>query len=216
MCGFFHNKNNLLNAYAFVVVGGEDPEIYRNRKGYFSLNVQTVSDASLKIRNIVARWPGSCHDKTIFNNSRLKYNFEAGQFENFHLIGDSGYTLTKYLLTPHENPRTEPERLYNESLVRTRNIVERQYGVWKRRFPILSLGIKLNLETTMNIIVATAVLHNLAIEMNEEVPDDFDIEVQQDIPNYEIRIDDNDPNGLHARAVQYRNLFINDNFDFDE
>lgn len=204
MCGFFHNKNNVLNAYAFVNVGGEDQEIHRNRKGYFSLNVQTVFDASWNIRNIVSRWPGSCDEKTMFNNSTLKYNFEAGQFENFHLIGESGYTLAKYLLTPLDNPTTEPERLYNESLVKTRNIVERQYGVWKRRFLILSLGIKLNWETTMNIVVAITVLHNLTIEMNEEVPDNFDIEVLQDIPNHEIRIDD-DPN---ARAVQYRNLFI--------
>lgn len=37
-------------------IGGRDAEIYRCRKGYFALNVQTVCDAQLKIRNIVARW----------------------------------------------------------------------------------------------------------------------------------------------------------------
>lgn len=32
--------------------GGENPEVFRNRKGYFSLNVQCVCDASLLIRDI--------------------------------------------------------------------------------------------------------------------------------------------------------------------
>ncbi|KAJ8915451.1 hypothetical protein NQ315_003214 [Exocentrus adspersus] len=96
--------------------GGNDGEIYRNRKGYFSLNVQTVADASLKIRNIVAWWPGSCHDQTIFNNSRLKFNFENGGYTLFLLIGDSGYAVQPYLLTPLQTTNTEPERLYSAFL----------------------------------------------------------------------------------------------------
>lgn len=55
--------------------GGDDAEIFRTRKQFFGLNVQTVADSDLKIRDIVARWPGSCHDQTIFNNSRLKRRF---------------------------------------------------------------------------------------------------------------------------------------------
>ncbi|ERL95949.1 hypothetical protein D910_00663 [Dendroctonus ponderosae] len=50
--------------------GGEDAERFRNRKGYFSWNVQTICDAQLKIIDIVARWPCSCHDQTIFNNNQ--------------------------------------------------------------------------------------------------------------------------------------------------
>ena len=37
-------------------------EHYRNRKNYFSLNVQATCDATLKITNIVARWCGRTHD----------------------------------------------------------------------------------------------------------------------------------------------------------
>lgn len=55
--------------------GGEQAETYRNRKGFFSINVQTVCDAHLRIQDIVARWPGSAHDSTIFINSSLRgYN----------------------------------------------------------------------------------------------------------------------------------------------
>ncbi|GBN43185.1 hypothetical protein AVEN_76771-1, partial [Araneus ventricosus] len=51
--------------------GGDLAEVFRCRKGYFSLNVQTISDASLRIRDIVACWPGSTHDSTDFDNSPL-------------------------------------------------------------------------------------------------------------------------------------------------
>ncbi|XP_018569031.1 putative nuclease HARBI1 [Anoplophora glabripennis] len=67
--------------------GGDDPEVFRNRKGYFSINAQFVCDSRLKILNVVARWPGSTHDSPIFNNSRLKMDFENNQYQNCLLLG---------------------------------------------------------------------------------------------------------------------------------
>jgi hypothetical protein len=39
--------------------GGENAELFRNRIGYFSINVQAVWGPNLDILNIVARWQGS-------------------------------------------------------------------------------------------------------------------------------------------------------------
>lgn len=170
--------------------------------------MQTVSDANLKIRNIVARWPGSCHDQTIFNNSRLKFNLENGRYERFLLIGDSGYAVKPYLLTPLQNTNTEPERLYNEALIRTRNVVERQYGVWKRRFPILSRGIQVDVNTSMVIIILTTVLYNICIEMNEDVPNNVD--VLEEIGNEILPINENEDS---KNGHLLRTMFINANFN---
>lgn len=126
---------------------GQNAEIFRNRKQFFSLNVQTIADPSLKIRDIVIRWPGSSHDSHIFRNSALCAAFENGRFGENVIVGDSGYPIKPYLLTPLQHVRNNAEALYNESLVRTRNVVERSYGVWKRRFPALAMGIRSKLDT---------------------------------------------------------------------
>lgn len=56
------------------------------------------------------------------------------------------------------------------TVTRTRNPVERQYGLWKRRFPILAVGLRSSLQNSMAVIVACAVLHNVALQQNEELP----------------------------------------------
>lgn len=117
--------------------------------------------------DIVARWPGSVHDQTIFNNSFLKQRFESGQFGDSLILGDSGYELKRYLLTPFLNPASPAENLYNESHIRTRNTVERCFGVCKNRFPVLRRQITLKLDRVQAIIVACFVLHNFAIDANE-------------------------------------------------
>ena len=126
--------------------GGENGELFRNRKGYFSMNVQTVSDSNLFIRDIVARWPGSTHDSTIFHESRLRARLETREIADGYLLGDGGYPCKSYLLTPLQNPITQPEQRYNRAHIATRNVVERQYGVWKRRFPAISLGLRCHIE----------------------------------------------------------------------
>ncbi|CAG4984954.1 unnamed protein product [Colias eurytheme] len=120
-------------------------EEFRNRKGYFSLNIQGVCDADLRLMNVVARWPGSTHDATIFNNSILRAQCDAGQYDGRWLLGDSAYPNRSYLLTPLLNPSSEAEHRYNEAHIRTRNTIERTFGVWKRRFPVVALTLRVSL-----------------------------------------------------------------------
>lgn len=150
--------------------GGDNAEIYRNRKGWFSMNVQLICDAALRIQNIVCRWPGSSHDSTIFNHSAIRGEIERGDHGDSIIVGDSGYALKKYLMTPFLNPASRGQELYNESQIRTRNCIERTNGVWKRRFPVLALGINVKLSTVESVIVATAVLHNIARHFGDQMP----------------------------------------------
>uniref|UniRef100_A0A8D8R0E8 Nuclease HARBI1 n=1 Tax=Cacopsylla melanoneura TaxID=428564 RepID=A0A8D8R0E8_9HEMI len=58
--------------------GGENAEVFRNRKGYFSLNVQYVAGPDMEFYDVVCRWPGSAHDTRIFDSSYVKTRFEEG------------------------------------------------------------------------------------------------------------------------------------------
>ncbi|CAH2088597.1 unnamed protein product [Euphydryas editha] len=88
--------------------------------------------------------------------------FEQGRYGNAVLVGDAGYACNNYIMTPLEQCSTSAENLYNESHIRTRNCVERLFSVWKRRFPSMAIGLEVSLQNSFPIIIATAVLHNIA------------------------------------------------------
>uniref|UniRef100_A0A915HHX2 Putative nuclease HARBI1 n=1 Tax=Romanomermis culicivorax TaxID=13658 RepID=A0A915HHX2_ROMCU len=67
--------------------GGNDAELFRNRKGWMSINTQVVCDDKLIIRDIVASHRGSAHDARIFNESTLRHRLEQLPHE-FHILGE--------------------------------------------------------------------------------------------------------------------------------
>lgn len=150
--------------------GGANGELFRNRKGDFSINVQVVCDTEEEISNIVARWPGSTHDSRIFDNSHICALLENQTFQG-HLVGDLGYACRAYLMTPILHPQTRAERRYNTSHIAARGVVEKMFGVWKRRFPCLAKRLRTKLDTTLTIIVAVAVLYNFGKRYGDELPE---------------------------------------------
>ncbi|XP_064639793.1 putative nuclease HARBI1 [Lineus longissimus] len=177
-------------------------EIYRCRKGFMSLNVQGIADADMKFINIVARWPGSTHDSRILDNSMVCARFENDEFNGL-LLGDSGYPCRSFLMTPFRNPHGHAETSYNTAQKRTRSVVERMFGVWKRRFPCLRTGVRVKLDTAMLIITATAVLHNIAVDLAEP---DFDRDAPEPIDE-ELAIEGNDLLGNAVRQAIVQQYF---------
>nr|XP_049699671.1 putative nuclease HARBI1 isoform X2 [Helicoverpa armigera] len=149
--------------------GCQHHEVYRNRKSYFSINVQAVVGPQTEFLDIVARWAGSTHDSRIFQMSRVYMKYTQGVL-NGKLVGDSGYPTLPFMLTPiRPTPEDPPQIRYNRAQIKTRNIVERTFGIWKRRFPCLSKGLGNKLQTVSLIIVACAVLHNLSLILNDNM-----------------------------------------------
>lgn len=183
--------------------GGADAELYRCRKGFFSINVMGVCDAALKFTNIVANWPGSAHDARIFNESLLCERLQSGIHRGF-LLGDSGYPCRSYLLTPIGNPSTDKQSRYNTSHVRTRNTIERAFGILKRRFAVLSIPVRTKLDTTKKIIMSCAVLHNIAIDRRLPL---------EDLPDSQLDPPDTSNPGAHGvQGDNTRRAFIVDTF----
>ena len=70
-----------------------------------------------RFSNVVARWPGSTHDSHIFNRSQICQQLEDNHnnLERGILLGDSGYALKPYLMTPYYEPATTNQRAYNQT-----------------------------------------------------------------------------------------------------
>jgi hypothetical protein len=164
---------------------GDQPLIYCNRKGFYSLNVQVVCDATSRILDIVAKWRGSAHDSRIWANSYLKEQFENNQKKGI-LLGDSGYPCSHYMLTPLLHPHSPAEESYNRAHKRTRVIIECCFGRWKGMFRALQNGMQVSLETAKACIVAMVVLYNIELdfddnwEYEEENVDDDSSDEDQD------------------------------------
>jgi len=177
----FYDKSQLPGIYGAIDCthvpiqspGTDDAEIFRNRKGFFSINVQLSCDSNNYITDVVARWPGSVHDSTIFDNSSLRALLENNPVDGY-LVGDGGYASRSYMLTPVFNATTAAERAFNTAHAAARNCIERTNGMLKRRFPCLKYGLRLHLNNILPVIVATVVLHNLAVLTREDDPEDDD------------------------------------------
>ncbi|XP_045111044.1 putative nuclease HARBI1 [Portunus trituberculatus] len=57
----------------------EYEEVYVNRKNFHSINVQVLFDSRYKLRNMVAKWPGSTNDARILRESGLWQYCENGR-----------------------------------------------------------------------------------------------------------------------------------------
>ncbi len=156
---------------------GDQEPYYVNRKGYHSINVQAISDWQGKFLNIVADWPGSTHDSRMLQCSKVGIEFAQGVRKGI-LLGDSGYSCQSWLLTPLLNPSTATEVRCNQAHTCSRSVVERSFGILKRRFGVLHCEIRMTPIKACRIAAACTVLHNIAFNAKE--PNEFDTVTSED------------------------------------
>ena len=109
--------------------------------------------------NIVARWPGSCHDSDIFCSSNICQYLEENHnsLDDGVILGDSGYACSPFLMTPYSNPESPEQNAYNSAHTKTRVVIEQTFGRWKRRFHVLHSEIRMAPEKVCLMIGACAI-----------------------------------------------------------
>lgn len=78
----------------------EDDAPFVNRHHQHSINVQSVVDQNLLVRDLHVGEPGSMNDRRVFRRSPLHDKLLRGQGIDIiseHLLGDGGYTLTEFV-----------------------------------------------------------------------------------------------------------------------
>lgn len=181
----------------------ENENLFISRKGVHCLNVLAVCSSDLLFTYIVAKFPGANNDSFIWNYCNLQERFEAGDFRNSLLLGDSGYALSRYLLTPVQHPTSQAEEQYNASHKQTRQVIERSFGLLKQRFRCLDRsGGYLTYEPgkCCKIVVTCCILHNICVRNNLPVEDE---DCGEDSDDDEAH--SNDENEGNENALQQEN-----------
>lgn len=121
--------------------------------------------------------PGSTHDATVLRMSDLFQNSDAKILVGFVILGDSAFPLLQWLITPFRDcgNLTGQQRKFNREHSRSRQVIERSFGLLKCRFRRL-LRFKFSNMKILVLVLAACVLHNLCLSDRDfiEVPDEFE------------------------------------------
>lgn len=147
----------------------------------------------MRIRAVDACRPGSCHDSLIWRMSAARRFYQStyqGGETNSWLLGDSGYGLEPFLLTPYKSPQPgSKEHNFNKNHCSTRNIVERTIGNLKSRFRCLqSTSLYYSPIKVVQIVNVCTALHNICKHFNIEI----DNTLEPDVDSYGDDADDSE------------------------
>lgn len=68
----------------------DNEPLFRNAANFHSINMQVVCDRHGAITNVVAKFPGSCPNATVLENSALARLMEGSRAEGVWLLGEGG------------------------------------------------------------------------------------------------------------------------------
>ncbi|KAJ1131295.1 hypothetical protein NDU88_009633 [Pleurodeles waltl] len=126
-------------------------------------------------------------------------------------VGDSGYSILSWLLTPVRNARTRVEEHYNEAHRRTRRIIERTFGLLKARLWCLHLtggSLYYSPKKVCQIIVVCCMLHNLALRcqvpsLQKDEPGDGCVAAVEPVDSDEEEAEEEDVDNRTTLIQQY-------------
>jgi hypothetical protein len=100
---FFQNCIGALDGtHIKAIVSEAHVKPFRNRKGFISQNVLAVCNFDMTFSFVLAGWEGSAHDSRVLEDGVDKgLHLPPGKF----YLGDAGYGLKGYLLTPYRGVR---------------------------------------------------------------------------------------------------------------
>ncbi|KAG8716503.1 hypothetical protein FRC09_015670 [Ceratobasidium sp. 395] len=152
---------------------------YYCRKKFYAINMLAVVDIDGRFIYYDIGWPGSVADVSIWKRSHLWLNRDSYLGPREWLMGDNGYTLTQYVITPFDvhdlrnvgTREQQQKRQWNKALSSRRMVVEHTFGLFKKRFAYLQ-GIRgRHMYTIYRVLESLIVLHNILYEFGDLTED---------------------------------------------
>jgi len=140
---------------------------------------------------ILAGWEGTANDARVLQDAHFR-GFEAPPGKYY--LADAGYPNLPLTMTPYRGVRyhlkeqarsrlkpQNKEELFNLRHASLRNVIERQFGVLKRRFKIIRTAPEFPLPVQTRLRYALTGLNNL-ITRNNLVPDLYQVDLDHEEP----------------------------------
>jgi hypothetical protein len=162
--------------------GAEDRPRYRNHKGEVSQNVLSACSFDMRFIYVLSGWEGSASDSLIFNDAVHSRGLRIPNGK--YLLADAGFAARTGLLVPYRGVRyhlrewalvqnnrpSNHKELFNLRHSQLRNVIERAFGVLKRRFRVLKDHNEYDTKTQAQLVPALCAIHNFIMTFD---PDDI-------------------------------------------
>ncbi|CAL5067541.1 unnamed protein product [Urochloa decumbens] len=181
---WFDNALGALDGCHFdVCVAMADQGRYRNRKQQITTNMLGVVDWNMKFLYVLPGWEGSASDSRVLRDAMSRQDAFVVPNGKYYLV-DAGYTNGPGFLAPFRSTRyhlkewvssqqqpTTPKELYNLRHSRARNVVERTFGLVKKKWAILRTQNFFGIRDQIRIIIACCILHNYSRDRQHQMDD---------------------------------------------
>lgn len=166
-----------------------------------SMILQAIVDADLRFRDIITGWPGKLSDASVLKSSGFHGLAEEGKRLNGkkvpllegtelreYIVGDSGFPLLPWLLTPFKGKaraQTEDHHArFNRRHFATRVVAQRALARLKDMWKIIGGVMWMPDRNKLpRIIYVCCLLHNIIIDLEDEVQDEMVLSHEHD-PGY--------------------------------
>ncbi|KAG6601011.1 Protein ALP1-like protein, partial [Cucurbita argyrosperma subsp. sororia] len=172
--------------------------VWLDREKNCSMILQVIVDPEMRFCDIITGWPGSLSDALVLESSgffkrsqdgerlngkkmKLSESAELGEY----IIGDSGFPLLPWLLTPYQGKGlADYQTEFNKRHFGTRLVAQRALTRLKEMWKIIK-GImwKPDKHKLPRIILVCCLLHNIMIDMEDEMQDEMPLSHHHD-PSY--------------------------------
>nr|AFK33550.1 unknown [Lotus japonicus] len=175
--------------------GDTENSVWLDRKKNCSMILQAIVDPDLRFRDVVGGWPGSLSDEYVLRHSEFFKLAEEGKRLNGaekmlpegtalreYIIGDTGFPLLPWLLTPYEcKDLSDVEVEFNKRVVATHMVAKRALARLKQMWKIIQ-GVmwKPDKHKLPRIVLVCCILHNIVIDMEDGVMDEVPLCPQHD------------------------------------
>ncbi|CAO2839978.1 unnamed protein product [Amaranthus hypochondriacus] len=165
-------------------------KVWLDQENNHSMLLQAVVDPDMRFRDIVTGWPGKMSDSLVLTTSNFFKLCEKGKRLNGksvilsdgseiqeYIVGDLGFPSLPWLITPYRDKVLSDTQMdFNKRHFATRMVARRALARLKETWKIINGDMwRPDKHKLPRIILVCCLLHNIAIDMHDEVQDEISL-----------------------------------------